>query len=229
MKLSITTFFMCFTFISFAQSSYNISQLQSFLLKEASNLRSTNIDKNSENIEGSPFLTEDFVEGDVYTNSGSFKGVKMKYDRQEGVFLFNLNNQLQYLDPLPSVLKVVYDKQSFVVRKYSIKSKANIGYVVRLDSGKVSLYAKKNVYFRPAEPPKALESASHPAKFTSAPDNYFLQFGNGSLVLFDGVKDIYELFPDLAESLKVYIKKEKLSTKKESDLIAITQFCSKSL
>ncbi|MES2797832.1 MAG: hypothetical protein V4683_17825 [Bacteroidota bacterium] len=53
-----------------------------------------------------------------------------------------------------------------------------------------------------------------PAKSITQSDSYFLQLGLSALVEFDRLKELYQLFPNEAESLKTYLKKEKLSTKK---------------
>lgn len=222
MKL-ITTFLVSIL-VSAQAFSQNIgyNNLQSFLLKE--NYQVKNHD-NYQNIEGTAFLNKNFSKGEIFTTYGNYKDVEMKYDIYEGSFLLNVDNKTMYLDQLPSVKKIELDGTDFFIKKYKINGKDRQSFMIRLDSGQVSLYAKKNVSLRPEEPPKALESASHPARFVAQPDSYFLQMGSGNLVLIESIKDFYEIFPEKAEPLKSFVKKEKLGVKKEKELIQIVQFC----
>lgn len=222
MKL-ITTFLVSIL-VSAQAFSQNIgyNNLQSFLLKE--NYQVKNHD-NYQNIEGTAFLNKNFSKGEIFTTYGNYKDVEMKYDIYEGSFLLNVDNKTMYLDQLPSVKKIELDGTDFFIKKYKINGKDRQSFMIRLDSGQVSLYAKKNVSLRPEEPPKALESASHPARFVAQPDSYFLQMGSGNLVLIESIKDFYEIFPEKAEPLKSFAKKEKLGVKKEKELIQIVQFC----
>jgi hypothetical protein len=206
---------------SFSQNiGYN--NLQSFLLRE--NYQIKNHD-NYQNIEGTAFLNKNFSKGDIFTTYGTFKNVDMKYDIYEGTFLLSVDNKTTYLDQLPTVKKIEMDGTDFFIKKYKVNGKDRQSFMIRLDSGQVSLYAKKNVSLRPEEPPKALESASHPARFVGQPDSYFLQMGSGNLVIIESIKDFYEIFPDKAETLKTFVKKEKLGVKKENELIEIVRFC----
>lgn len=222
MKLLTTILFSFLLTAGTFSQNIGYNNLQSFLLKE--NYQVKNFD-NYQNIEGNPFLNKKFSKGDIYTTYGNYKNVDMKYDIYEGTFLLNVDNKTMYLDQLPSVKKIELDSTDFFIKKYKVNGKDRQSFMIRLDSGQVSLYAKKNVSLRPEEPPKALESASHPARFVDQPDSFYLQMGSGNLVLIEGVKDFYEIFPEKAEPLKAFVKKEKLGIKKEKELIQIVQFC----
>lgn len=176
-----------------------------------------------QDIEGSPFMTKDFGLGKVFTKDGVFDKVKMKYDIYADAFLFDLNGSELYLEATEYVTKVIVDNQIFVISGLP-NSKKKPGFVIQLDSNKVSLYAKKNIYFRSAEPAKAIEARPTPAAFLPRANKYFVRVGSGPLVLIEKIKDIYELFPAEEDSLKKYIKTEDLSFKTEADLVKIVRF-----
>lgn len=206
---------------SFSQNiGYN--NLQNHLLKENYQKK---VYLGYKDIQGSPFIKPDFSKGDIFTNYGTYKQVEMKFDIYEGTFLVNFDNKTFYLDQLVTIKKIELEGTEFFIKNYKVNGKERQSFMIRLDSGQVSLYAKKNVSLRPEEPPKALESASHPARFIGLADSYFLQMGSGNLLLIESIKDFYEIFPEKAEPLKTFVKKEKLGIKKEKELIQIIQFC----
>ena len=179
-------------------------------------------------IEGNPFSSKDFGSGQVFTKEGVFKEVKMKYDIYMDAFLFDLNGTELYLEASDYVKKVVLDNQVFIISTLpNVKKKA--GFIIQLDSNKVSLFAKKNIYFRSAEPAKAIEARPTPAAFVPRANKYYIKVGSSPLVQIEKLKDIYELFPAEEEALKKFIKTEDLNFKNESDLVKIIQQVNKSI
>lgn len=224
--LSILLFF--FTATLFAQDLEGINSVNHLrrYLTKAMQLESGIKSSTYNEIEGSPFMNKEYGLGKVFTKEGVFDKVKMKYDIYADGFLFDLNGTELYLEASEYVQKVVLDNQVFVISAIpNVKKKA--GFVIQLDSSKVSLYAKKNIYFRDAEPAKAIEARPTQAAFLPRANKYFIKIGSSPLVLIEKIKDIYGLFPSEEEALKKYIKTEDLNFKTESDLIKIVRFASK--
>jgi hypothetical protein len=132
-------------------------------------------DPAAEKVEGSPFLNESFVNGVVYSNDLKFPAVPMRYNMYDDQIEYKQNNQFYILDPQPRVRRVELDGHVFVVDGYEFKGKIKQGYFLLLDSGKVTLLSKKVVTYREQQPPKALESGPTPAKYSSAPDVFYLK------------------------------------------------------
>ena len=173
---------------------------------------------------GSPYLNETFVPGDAYTFSTKFTDVPMRYNIHNDHIEFKQNSQTYILDPEPRVNKVTFDNKTFVVLKYEYKGKGKFGYLQLLDSGKVMLLAKKMVLYREEQAPKALESSSTPAQFTNIPDLYFYKIENGDVMRIENLKQMTESFPNQKDALSQFIKKEKISVKKEADLIKLIKY-----
>ena len=53
---------------------------------------------------------------------------------------------------------------------------------------------------------------------------YFLQVGDGELKQVDNIKEIIAALPDKQDELTQYAKKEKISAKKEKDIIQFVKY-----
>ena len=173
---------------------------------------------------GSPYLNEKFVPGNVYTFNAKFVNLPMRYNIFDDYLEFEQNNQTYILDPEPRIKKVTFDNKTFVVLKYNNRDKSKLGYLQLLDSGRVMLFAKKNVLYRESQAPKALEASSTPAKYTNVADVYFYKIGNSDMVKIESIKQMTESFQDQKDALAQFIKKEKISAKKEEDLIKLIKY-----
>jgi hypothetical protein len=179
--------------------------------------------ENSEPIDGTPYLSDEFQAGDVVTQKGLFKGVKLRYNIDGDYIEFMQKDVTYILDPLPSVKKVTVADKNFVVDDYTVKGKTRKGYYILLDSGKMTMLAKKKVLFHPAQPPKALESDGKPAKYEKASDDFAYKLNGGPVIEISSVKKMLDGFPDHQEELKKFVSKEKIS-KNETDLAKLSKY-----
>ncbi|MBA4056281.1 MAG: hypothetical protein C0490_16320 [Marivirga sp.] len=127
------------------------------------------------------------------------------------------------MDPGPDIKKINLGDQVLVVEKYEVKGKSKSGYFALLDSGKVTLVAKKVITFREAQPPKALEVAGKPAKYSKSADEYLYKIGDGPLTGVGSIKKLIESFPDKQEELSQFVSQEKIS-KNEKELIKLVRY-----
>jgi hypothetical protein len=181
-----------------------------------------------ENIDGTPYLNNNFNLGEIVTKDGVFKGVKMKYNIYDDAFLVDFQGKLMYLEPTSYVKKITIDGASFVVRAIP-NSKNKYDFVIEKFTEQINLFSKKTTIFKKAEGATAIIATPKPATYLAKPDKYYLQLGSGPLVLVEKIKDFYQLFPNQADALKALIKTEKLEFKSENDLIKIIQFCAKNI
>jgi len=176
----------------------------------------------TEKIEGSPYLSETFVTGDVYTNKGIHPAIPLRYNIYEDLIEFTSNDITYILDPGPNVRKVDFGGYSFVVEKPEVNGKS--GYYALLDSGKVTLLAKRTLTFREAQPPKPLETEGKLARYSKAPDKYYYKIGNGPLIDISSIKKMIESLPDNHDELKQFASQEKISPKNEDELIKLVKY-----
>jgi len=93
-----------------------------------------------------------------------------------------------------------------------------------LDSGKVMLFAKKKIIYLPAKQGGALNGSDMPAHYKRSPDSYYYKIGVGGLQEVESVNAIISSLPDKKDELAQYAKREKISVKKEKELIELIEY-----
>jgi len=185
---------------------------------------SKKVDRSITNYEGSPYLSEEFVPGEVYDAKNKFPGLLLRYNIFNDNIEFTQKGTTYALYPEPRIVKVILGNEVYVVEKYEVKGKMANGYFARLDSGKVTLLAKKIVRFTEEQEPKALQAAATPAKFTRVADVFYYRIGNAETSKVGSLKSFIDSLPDKKEDVSDYAKKEKLGTKNESDLVKLVKY-----
>lgn len=189
------------------------------LIQEANK---TLYDAPEENVIGSPYLVRDFVKGNIRSSKGKFEGVEMRYNIHQDVIEFRQNNFTYILDPSPDIHLVDMGEYKLVAEK-GIKNRA-YGFYEVLDSGKVTLLAKKSVSYREGKPPQALQSAPTPARYSNLPDTYYYRIGTGPLIKVTSLKKMIAGFPDNHDQLKAYAAEEKISSNKGDELARLVKY-----
>ncbi len=180
---------------------------------------------NQAEIDGSPYLKDEFVEGTIYYENEYFKGIPVRFNAFEGLLEYRQGGTIYILDPDRRIALVTFDTSNLVVKMLPYKGIIKERYLILLDSGNINLFAKPHILFRKAEPPKALESKSTPARYINMPNIYFFSFGKDELErLPNGTKKFIAALPNHQDEIAAYIKKEKLSIKKEDELIEIVKY-----
>ncbi|HTE32225.1 MAG TPA: hypothetical protein VK666_17715 [Chryseolinea sp.] len=180
-------------------------------------------EKSEEKIEGTEYLSEDFVAGDVITKKGIYKAVPMRYNVYKDYIEFKQKEGTFILDPGPDVHKVIFDTYSMVVGSYDAKGKTANGFFLLLDSGKVSLLEKKIVKFKAAEAPKAIETEGKPPRYEKSKDEFMYRLGTGPITEVSSVKKLIESLPDHQEEVSKFASKEKIS-KNEEELTKLVKY-----
>ena len=181
-------------------------------------------DRSVKDFEGSPFLNEEFIPGQVFSSGKKYTSVPLRYNIFNDQMEFKQNDLTYALYPGERIIKVILADETYVVEKYEIRSKIDYGYLTRLDSGKLTVLAKKVVRFTDKQEAKALESSNKPAKFTRAADLYYYKIGNGELTKSSSLKNLIEDLPDHQADVEAYAKKEKLSTRNAEDLMKLAAY-----
>lgn len=174
-------------------------------------------------IEGSPYLNESFAPADVYSSKGKFPAVLMRYNIYTDEIEYKQKDIIYILLPGTDVKKVVFGDHVFVVETVEVRGKPKSGYFSLLDSGKVTLLAKKVVTFREAQAPKALEVEGKPAKYSKSQDEFLYKIGDGPLMELNNVKKMIETFPDKHDELRQFVATEKIS-RNEKELTKLIKY-----
>lgn len=117
-----------------------------------------------------------------------------------------------------------------VYRTFSYESYTGLsrkGFLVVIgENEKFSLLKKEWIkYYEKVEAASSYQP-DKPAKFRREDDRYYLKLGNAIKPFPSKKKDLLKAYPKHSKKIKSYIKENKLSTKKEKDLLKIAEYVS---
>ncbi|WP_346860993.1 hypothetical protein [uncultured Draconibacterium sp.] len=225
-KIAITfTCLVVFTLLASAQATYQIGESLDFFRSYKMQQGEYSLLLNESDIEGSPYLNDEFINGTIYTTS------KTQY--QNIPLRFNIfNDNLEFKTPDDAVMSIavpeIVESAEFGEYKmcyipYTISKKIKRGFLIELVSDHVSLYAKPEVLYKKPQEPAPYKEAE-PAKFLPKADSYYLRAGKEEAQKITGKKDLIQSFPDHQKEVTDFIKKNKINPTKESDLIKLVNF-----
>src|SRR5688500_17747647 len=120
-------------------------------------------------IEGSPFLDDNFVQGEVYVGSKR-TAVPVRYNIFQDLVEYQQAGQTMVLEPSKTIEKVRIGDKTLVCEKFEFNGKSKYGYLTLLDTGKVTLLSKKVVKYIPVQKQRALDGSDEPARYDRGPD-----------------------------------------------------------
>jgi hypothetical protein len=174
-------------------------------------------------VKGSPYLDEAYVDAEILFATNTRK-VPVRYNAYKDLMEYQQNGQALVLDPAPTIKAVRMGDVRFVVEKYEEGGKVKSGYFTLLDTGKVNLYARKEVKFVAAKKGGAMDGSDAPAEFRRNPDLFYFKVGDGSLIEIKNIKTMIAAFPDKQDELTQYAKKGKISPRDEEELRQLVKF-----
>nr|WP_321242975.1 hypothetical protein [uncultured Psychroserpens sp.] len=183
--------------------------------------------KRTANAVGSPYINENFsplrVKGyDNQLFTGRFNAYNGEFEVNIGTKIIALDKSKQY--------EVMFTQTNKIYRTYSYNTKSGIskkGFLTLVNETEKSALLKEEIIkYYELVPAATSYQQDKPAKFNREDDNYYLKIGDNITYFPTKKKDILKAFPKNAKAIKNYIKKNKLSTKEESDLIKIGDFIS---
>jgi hypothetical protein len=181
-------------------------------------------------VDGSPYLFRDFIIGEAistdntrYINANFRYNMytdQIEYEKYGEVYILNNPGDFEYFILGDHILCYrLFSTPDGLLKK---------GYFQLLNKGEDAvLFKKKNVRFVPPKEAEAYAPAS-PAKFMSASDSYYISFQGRPLVMLNlKKKEFLTVFPEKSNEIEKYIANEKLSIRKEEDLLKLVEFYNK--
>lgn len=225
-KLNFVVLFLTgFIFCSSAQSGYQIRETLDFYRSNKMASGEWNPQLTEKDIAGSPYLTNDFQKGTVYTTSKyQYNGLPLRYNAYNDQMEFKTNeNEIQSIAAPETVEKIEFDNYKMVYIPYTNAKKIRKGFFIVMEEGNASLYKKPEVVFERAEEPKPYQEAK-PARFVERPDSYYIKAGSEVARSIETKKDLTEVFPDHQKEVEKFIKKNKVKLNKPDRLLELVQF-----
>ena len=175
----------------------------------------------TEPIKGSQYVNDNYVEGTVFYADKSLT-VPLRYNAFQDVMEYQQNGKPLVLDA-KSVQRVNLGDETFVTFPYDVKGKQKIGFFAVLDSGEMALFSKKAIIYQAGIKGRALDGGDLPAQYKPVPDTYYYKLGDGSLKEVDNLKSLLADLPENQSAIADFARKEKISFKKEKDLVALVK------
>jgi hypothetical protein len=177
-------------------------------------------------IEGSPYLNDEFIKGTVYTISQTkYIGIPLRYNiYNEQIEFKPENSPVQALAAPETVEKVEFGDYKMVYVPFTVTKKIRRGFFIEIEAGdKVVLLARPQVLFEEAKEPAAYQEAE-PPKFVRKSDDYYIRVGKEAAMLMSNKKDLEEVFPDYGKEVKSFIKKNKVKPNKPERMAELVQY-----
>ncbi|MEY8020940.1 hypothetical protein AB8P51_08925 [Muriicola sp. SD30] len=175
---------------------------------------------NGQNYIGSPYLTDEFEAGKIYTDDKTYPAM-MRYNAYADIIEIKTgedsNNQL-------SKTKNVWVKiknSEFLLKELP---DSNLAYVQKLVAGdKISLWLRNSSKFNEAKPARSSYGTDKPAEFIMR-KTYYIERESRLAEISLKKKDILALFGNKESDMKRYCKEHRLSYSEEVDVVKMLRY-----
>ena len=181
------------------------------------------------NVEGSPYLAEGFIKGEVVlADSISYYDIPLRYNIYNDRIEFQTKEeQVLEIDIRSQSCSAEFGPHHFISADYIERGKEKFGFLELLEEGHISLYKKYIVTFKEATETKGFQDAQ-PNRFVRQSDEYLLAIDQGMPETFRS-KALLEILMPLCPDIETYKKSEKLKLRQEEDLIRLISYCNNEL
>lgn len=172
-------------------------------------------------IQGSPYLDEDFSPGKITTNDGTiYTEIPLRYNAYSDDMEFQKDKDSYNIDPKTIVKRAEFGGLIFSYLRYDENAKSKSSFFEILIEGKATLLVRYTVKFLEKEAVKAFVDPK-PARFEEAQKEYYISFDGAPAKLITNKKNLLELFGTQKTEMESYISKNKLSVKGDDALTKI--------
>lgn len=181
-------------------------------------------------IEGSPFLNEEFIRGEIVMNDTLlYREVPLRYNIYTDVMEFqNASGQvLELVIPEGSCIFKLGGSVFSILDYYGLDNEKR-GILELLADGHLKLYKQYLVDFKPATKAIGYQDAQ-PNRFVRQEDEYLLATGEGRPEVFRNAKGLMEKLEQICPDIGRYSKDHKLKPGREGDLVRIIRECNNSI
>lgn len=176
-------------------------------------------------VEGSVYLNDKFDKGEIYMSGNEkFTGIPMRFNAYHGeIEVLMPDSSVWSLSKSSEIVKILLNKSALYYMKFLTGEGENSGYLASVYNGKSGLYRRDYKVFLEGTPSNGIVNAI-PSKIVNRPKEYYLKADTSLPKFFKSSKDLAEILPAHSREINSFIKKEKLSLKKEEDLIRLATY-----
>lgn len=223
MKQLVIILIFLFSQTAHAQINYELSKAMDFFQTQkmfSGNNMLTELD-----IEGSPYFTQEFISGSVFTSSKvQYQDVPLRYNIYNDEMQFKSPDGAIFAIDAPEIIeKVTFGNYTMEYIPYVNSKKIRRGFFILLEEGNAKLYARPNIEYKAPEP-AAPYKEPEPAKFIEKPQTYYIRIGMEAAQKLESKKDVEAVFPDHQKEIADFIKKNKVKHRDEDKLKELVAF-----
>jgi hypothetical protein len=153
-----------------------------------------------------------------------FTGIPMRFNAYHGeIEVLMPDSSVWSLSNRVEIVKILLNSSVLVYTKFITDEGEKSGYLASIYNGKNLLFRRDYKVFLEGTPSNGIVNEI-PSKIVNRPKEYYIKAVSGLPKLFKSSKDLTEFFPAHAREINDYIKKGKLSLKKEADLIKLATY-----
>jgi hypothetical protein len=230
MKPLFTTFALLISIFSFGQANLSvrtdeIGQMNNLenLMRELSFTR--NEEPKVEDIEGSVYLNEEFVDGTVALTTGAnYSNIPLRYNvYNEEIEFRNTRGQLFNINNPEGIQDLTIGESKFIYTECKLRKETKKLFAEVLSEGNITLLKHHRLKLIPAKKAQT-HTAAQPPKLVKMPSEYMIKTLNGTAQPFKNEKELLNLLADKRENINSLIDAKNLSVNKEQDLITIIDY-----
>jgi hypothetical protein len=171
-----------------------------------------------ENIEGTPYLTDEFRKGLLYLKSGEVFSGDYRLDLYANQIEFRKEDGIYVIGTRDSIAKLDFEDNTIMYVRYEEDITTKQAFFILIEGGYYSAFIQKNILFRNATPARPYQDAPLPARFEQGTDLFYLAEKDNIAVKIGSKKEAITFFGDHGDIAKQFIDKEKINVKKPFDL-----------
>jgi hypothetical protein len=171
-----------------------------------------------ENIDGSPYLNNEFVNGIFYVKDTVAIRLPIRYNIYADHMEYKSEGGIYYVDSPQSLSRIELTGSVFIYLPFIEKG----GYYELLESGKYKLVQKRRVEFKHSES-KPIEGLIR-SRYESNTDLFYLVNNKNEVFRIENMNSVLKAFQDQKIKIETFIKQEKIKNTKKENLIKITKY-----
>lgn len=171
-------------------------------------------------VEGSPYLNNDFTDGIVFLSDTTAVKLPLRYNIYADEMEYKFNG-VSFTIGNPQILNKILLGESIFVYIQFMKVK---GYFEILEYGKCIVVQKRSIKFNPAEGPKPIEGKNIPPRFTAEPDKFYAIVNDSQTVRIKNLRSLKKALSDQKIKIESFIKQEKIKRASKENIIKIVKY-----
>ena len=219
--------FVLFTFILIA-FALNVQAQDGYTTKQLTDLVGQlnwdrRIQEGNDNIAGTPYLEEEFKNGDVYYDK-EFKveQVPLRLNLYNDEFEYKVKNTVMAFADPGHIDKIVIDTDVYIYLDQDTGPELH-GFVKKWNEQLPSIVTKMKTEFLNKEEPKPFEDTK-PDRFDRKLDKNYVMVGNSEFEKISSVKKLIKYLGDHNSELTSFAKKEKISSGDPEELAKLLEY-----